>query len=130
MDEGIQVHHQLASAQYDIDSAFALVEEFRFGYSMSLCGACLEKLFNALWIRSFGDYPPYGVPLLYLAKKLDLPLKEKQVKLLAAFSLFEVHPEDAGRWKALRRAIDKKYVEKHLVKAEEFIEWVKPRLKK
>lgn len=130
MDEGIQIHHWLASAQYDIDSAFVLLEEYRFGYSIALCGSCLEKVLNALWIRKFHEHPPYGVSLLYQAKKLDLELDSKQVRLLATFSLFENRPEDAGRWKALRRAVNKEFVEKHLVMAEEFIEWVKPNLKK
>lgn len=130
MDEGNQIHHWLASAQYDIDSAFALVDEFRFGYSIALCACCIEKLFNALWIRKFHEHPPYEVTLLNLAKLLELPLDSKQVELLAALSIFELHPEDAGRWKNMRRSVNGEYVEKHLVMAEEFIEWVKPNLRK
>jgi HEPN domain-containing protein len=130
MNEGVQIHHYLGSAQYDLDSAFILIEQYRFGYSMALCGACLEKVLKALWIRKYHDHPPFRAPLLYLSKKLDLELEERQVQLLATFSLFCVEPEDIGHWKCLRRSINKEYVEKHLVLAEEFIEWVKPRLKK
>jgi len=130
MDEGKQIHDWLASAQYDIDSAFALVEEYRFGYSMALCGCCIEKLFNALWIRKFHQHPPYGASILLKARLLELSLDSAQVYLLATLSLFELNPEDAGRWKTLRRSINKEYVEKNLVKTEDFIEWVKPNLRK
>lgn len=130
MDEGLQIHHQLSSAQYDLDGAFSLLEDYRFGYSMALCGACLRKIMNALWIRKYKEHPPYQVPCLYMAKKLDLKLSPEQVQLISTFSLFEMDPKDIGHWKSLRRAINKEFVEKQLVLAEQFIEWVKPNIKR
>lgn len=130
MDEGLQIHHLLSSAQYDLDGAFSFLEDYRFGYSMALCGTCLQKVMKALWIRKFQEHPPHRITSLYLAKKLDLKLDSSQVRLLATFSLFEMDPEDIGRWKTLRRSISKEFVEKQLVLAEQFIEWVKPNIKK
>ena len=120
------IHDWLSSAQYDIDSAISLLDEFRLGHCLVMCRGCLEKMLKACWIRRRGEHPPHRTSLLYLASRLEIPMDDPQVDLLATLSLFEADPEENARWKELRRSLTQQQVQMLVSRTEEFIGWVKP----
>ena len=126
----MQLHGWLTAAQSDIDNAHILLDESHLGYSMALCGACLDKVLKALWVCTNREHPPHHATLMHYAKELDLPMNERWLGLFATLGLFETNPEDIGRAKALRSRISKDFVKKQIKQTEDFLEWIKPMLKK
>lgn len=130
MDTGSRIHDWLGSAQYDLDSAITLLDEYRLGHALALCRECLDKVFKACWVSRFKTHPPPNASLMYLASRLEFHLHEPQIDLLATLSLFDLRSEDVGHFKIFRRSIDKEFAERYLMLTESFIEWIKPILRR
>lgn len=66
-----KVKYWIELAEYDLETAQAMLRSKRFLYVGFMCHQTLEKLFKAYYTFKKSDAPPYSHSLSYIAKKGD-----------------------------------------------------------
>jgi HEPN domain-containing protein len=87
----------LATADYDLQTAEAMLKSKRYLYVIFMCHLALEKMLKALWAEGRPEYPPRTHDLLLLVRKLDLALPKRDLRflgLVADASVPTRYPED------------------------------------
>jgi HEPN domain-containing protein len=87
----------LATADYDLQTAEAMLKAKRYLYVIFMCHLALEKMLKGLWAEVRPEYPPRTHDLLLLVRKLDLALPKRDLRflgLIADASVPTRYPED------------------------------------
>jgi HEPN domain-containing protein len=80
----------LATADYDLQTAEAMLNSKRYLYVIFVCHLALEKMLKALWAEVRPEYPPRTHDLLLLVRKRDL----RFLGLITDASVPTRYPED------------------------------------
>ena len=90
----------LATADYDLETAEAMLKSKRYLYVIFMCHLALEKALKGLWAEAKSEAPPRIHDLLYFLRRLDLTLPGRDADFIAAVNLASVptrYPEDLAK---------------------------------
>ena len=120
----------LERADYDLETARALLKSCRYLYVAFMCQQCLEKYLKAS-IAIQGQAPPFihNLPKLAQASPLMENMSAAFRNLLADVNPFYIKAR-YGEYKAsLSKICDRKLASHFFKKTGEFVVWLKARLK-
>ena len=109
-------------AQYDLDTAKAMLESGRYLYVVFCCQQAVEKALKGLIALRTGETPPrlHNLPRLAEVARLEVaPAKAEVMRFLTSYYVQSRYPEEL----ALDAAIDASRAEHSLRATEEIIEW-------
>ena len=84
-------------AEYDMETAIAMLDSGRYIYCVFMCHLSIEKSLKALYAKKLGKNPSKTHNLVYLAQSLDLDLPEKIkefLEILDSVSVPTRYPEE------------------------------------
>jgi len=84
-------------AEYDMETAIAMLDSGRYIYCVFMCHLSIEKSLKALYAKKLGKNPSKTHSLVYLAQSLhlDLPEKIKEfLEILDSVSVPARYPEE------------------------------------
>ena len=84
-------------AEYDMETAIAMLDSRRYIYCVFMCHLSIEKSLKALYAKKLGKNPSKTHNLVYLAQSLhlDLPEKIKEfLEILDSVSVPTRYPEE------------------------------------
>lgn len=90
----------LATAEYDLETAEAMLKSRRYLYVVFMCHLALEKTLKALYAETSSKMPPRTRDLLYLARELDLTPPRAHLDFIGIINNASVptrYPEDLSR---------------------------------
>lgn len=73
-------------AQYDFDTAQAMLRSERYLYVLFCCQQALEKIVKGVIAKQTGEFPPRIHDLMGLARKAEIVLDDDQVRLMRQLS--------------------------------------------
>lgn len=76
----------LKQAEYDLQTAEAMLQTKRYIYTVFMCHLAIEETFKALYTKRFNKIPPKIHELVYFIKKLELKLPEKISEFIGTLS--------------------------------------------
>ncbi len=120
----------LASAEYDLQTAEAMLKSKRYVYVVFMCHLAMEKTVKGLWAEAKNDTPPRIHDLLYSVRGLDLTLPAREADFVAAINRASVptrYPEDLAK---MVRLYPYRTARSYLSKTKRVIKWLRkdPRL--
>jgi HEPN domain-containing protein len=95
------VAYWLDGAEYDLETARALIEKRRYPYALFFGHLALEKLLKALVVKTTREHAPLSHDLVKLAARtpVDLtPEMSRDLERISEFNLEARYPEDNKRF--------------------------------
>lgn len=116
-------------AEYDLETARALLASKRYLYVLFCCQQSIEKALKAVIVSKTGELPPRIHNLPRLAELAGLAANQDRMQLLAQLSTFYIqsrYPEDIDVLAASTTNVD---AQKAIRQTEELIKWLLSLLK-
>lgn len=116
-------------AEYDLETARALLASKRYLYVLFCCQQSIEKALKAVIVSKTGELPPRIHNLPRLAELGGLAANQDRMQLLAQLSTFYIqsrYPEDID---ALAASTTNEDAQKAIRQTEELIKWLLSLLK-
>ena len=118
----------LKQADYDMETADAMLFSGRYFYAVFMCHLSIEKALKGLYSKVLADTPPKTHNLLYLLDKIGkqptLDLKKFVIKLNTA-SVATRYPDDLDK---IQEAYTKDITKNMISASKEVLAWVKTEL--
>jgi len=119
------VKYWLKASEIDLQTARQVYDNTREYVSVLFhIHLSIEKILKALYVSRKKEHAPFSHNLLYIAKKADITLNEKDTKLLIEINEFNIecrYPDDKfSIYKKATSALTGRYLKKSGV----FIEWI------
>lgn len=117
-------------AEYDLDTAKAMLETGRYLYVGFMCHQVVEKMMKAYYAKSHGEMPPYTHNLELLAGKSSLAasLSDEQlgfIRLLEPLNVESRYPADR---ELLAQALSADRCREILEQTTEMYRWIEQKL--
>jgi HEPN domain-containing protein len=120
----------IALAEYDLETAYVMLEKGRYIYVIFLCHLSVEKMLKAHISEISQDYPPKTHDLIFLIKKSGLELPQGLIEFIGKINTVSIptrYPEDLQRiLQEYPFFVAKSYLEQ----TEETLTWLKERFVK
>lgn len=120
----------IKQAEYDIETAHALLEKGRYIYCVFMCHLSLEKALKSLYVKGLNKNPPKVHSLVYLAQSTSLkPPQQFRIFLesLDEISIPTRYPEELEK---LLKEYDKARSLGIFKKSKEVLKWLKKELER
>jgi HEPN domain-containing protein len=127
MDEDIEKWVKIA--EYDWQTAAAMVKAGRYLYVLFCCQQAIEKHLKAIIVKETRTFPPRIHDLLKLAATTSLRLSDEQRIFLDRLNTFYIesrYPEEAIR---LSKEATKQTADLYFAKTQEMLKWLRKALK-
>lgn len=117
-------------AEYDIETARAMLDTKRLLYVGFMCHQAVEKILKAYFAKHYEEHPPKTHNLRILAKKTNIfqALDENQNNLINTLEPLNIearYPTDKER---LLKSLTPEKCDKIISSTKEFLEWTKAKL--
>lgn len=125
-----RVDYWLESAEYDLDTARAMLETGRYLYVGFMCHQVVEKALKAYYVHVLGGVPPYTHNLELLARKSELAgrLDDEQAAFLRRVEPLNVETRYPADRELLAKALTQERCREFLVETEGMFAWIKQQL--
>jgi HEPN domain-containing protein len=90
----------LATADYDLQTAEAMLKSKRYLYVVFMCHLAIEKTLKAMFAEAKSEAPPRTHDLLLLVRRIGLTLPKTHLDFVAAISNASIptrYPEDLSQ---------------------------------
>jgi HEPN domain-containing protein len=90
----------LASADYDIQTAEAMLKSQRYLYVVFMCHLAIEKTLKALYSEAKASHPPKTHDLIYLVREIGLAVPKTHLDFMGIVNNASIptrYPEDLQR---------------------------------
>ena len=117
-------------AEYDMETAIAMLDSGRYIYCVFMCHLSIEKALKALYAKKLGKNPSKTHSLVYLAQsiQLDLPEQTKEfLEILDHASVPTRYPEELEK---LIKEYSKDRTKNILDNSRKALRWLKQELEK
>lgn len=117
-------------AEYDMETAIAMLDSGRYIYCVFMCHLSIEKSLKALYVKKLGKNPSKTHSLVYLAQsiQLDLPEQTKEfLEILDDVSVPTRYPEELEK---LIKEYSKDRTKNILDNSRKALRWLKQELEK
>lgn len=118
----------LKQADFDLETAAAMVQTKRNFYAVFFCHLAVEKGLKALYQELLTQLPPKTHNLVYLLSKIELhpqPDLERFIIRLNTASIATRYPEDLEQLKA---AYNQELTQEIIDRSKEVLSWIKQQL--
>lgn len=117
-------------ADYDLDTAEEMFKTKRYIYAVFMCHLSIEKALKGLYRQNLYDIPPKVHNLIYLIKKIDLPVPDNLKEFIIELNRVSIPTRYPEELVVLLKEYSKQRVTDILEKSKEALKWLKERLKK
>ena len=111
-------------AQYDLETARAMLASGRYLYVLFCCQQAVEKALKAVIVRKTGTLPPRLHNLLRLAEVARAEADHERTRFLGELSAYYIQSRYPEEIKAAGSAITQELAEEVLSKTEQAIKWI------
>lgn len=118
-------------ADYDLETAKAMLKSKRYLYVGFMCNQVIEKIFKAYYVKVKNKQPPYTHKLIRLAEESNLykMMSEEQKDFLDLISPLNIEARYPTQKQELFNALNNERCKKIIEETEEFVLWIKQQLK-
>lgn len=115
-------------AEYDLNTAEAMLKTERYLYVAFMCQQSLEKILKAVYVHNKNEIPPRTHNLLYLLDVLKIKMEGDNLNLLSYLNQFYLESRYPGERIELARTINKEKAQEILEKAKGAFKCLKQKL--
>jgi HEPN domain-containing protein len=115
----------LASSDYDLETAGAMLKSRRYLYVVFMCHLALEKTLKAIYAEIQGESPPRTHDLLFLIRRLELALPKTHLEFIGVINNASIptrYPEDL---KQIVSQYPRRTASSYLAKTKRAIKWLR-----
>jgi HEPN domain-containing protein len=120
----ISFDNWLEQAQYDIDTAKAMLSSRRYLYVLFCCQQAVEKMLKAIIARKTSDFPPRLHNLLRLAETAKLTLNESMHDFFGELSAYYIQSRYPEELQSLAKQVTPEIAADTLKKTEDALKWL------
>lgn len=126
----LTMEYWLELAEYDLETAEAMLDKGRYLYVGFMCHQVIEKMMKAYYVKAIGEMPPYTHNLELLARKSSLTESLSQdwldfIRYLEPLNVESRYPADR---ELLSRALTPERCRRILDQTTEMYVWIKQKL--
>ncbi len=115
----------LKQADYDMDTADAMLGSGRYFYAVFMCHLSVEKALKGLYSKVLNEVPPKTHNLLYMLNKIGKrpePELEKFITKLNTASVATRYPDDLAK---IQAAYTEGITKDIIIKSKDVLKWLK-----
>lgn len=118
-------------ADYDLETAKAMLKSKRFLYVGYMCNQVIEKMLKAYYVKAKGKQPPYTHKLIRLAEESNLykMFSDEQKDFLDIISPLNIEARYPTQKQDLLESLSKDKCVNIIKRTEELMLWIKNKLK-
>jgi len=114
----------IEQADYDLDTARAMLESARYLYVLFCCQQALEKTLKALIARRSNEFPPRIHRLVRLAEVAAIELTEERRHFLRELSNYYIQTRYPEEIPSIAEKITRAQAHRILEQTEETVQWL------
>lgn len=123
------VNHWIKSSDEDFNVMASMHEKEYYNWALFVGHLCLEKLLKAIYIRKFGQHPPFTHNLYRLAELNEMDLSDdNRTKNLFEITAFNLNARYGDYKKNFYARCTAGYTNKWIAIIKEMREWIKEKL--
>ena len=126
MNKAIQ--NWLQIAEYDLETAKAMLKGKRYLYVAFMCQQAIEKLLKAIYSKQKKESAPRVHNLIYLSEFLELELSNEDKEFLSNLNQFYIGSRYPTEQSKLAQSIDENATTEYLKRTEEIFQCLKKAL--
>jgi len=121
------VKNWIALAEYDFETAKAMMKSGRYLYVAFTCQQTIEKTLKALYVKEKQETPPYSHNLIRLAEELSgiKPIDEDANRFLERLNSYYIQSRYTEEIHQISKSLNKKNAQEILSKTGELFKWLK-----
>jgi len=125
-----KVQYWLDIADYDLETARAMLKTKRYLYVGFMCHQVIEKGLKACYAFAKNEIPPYTHNLIQLAEKSGMihKLAEQQLNFIDTLQPFNIEARYPSYKEKVLKILDDKKCKRILNDTEELYQWIKKQL--
>lgn len=126
-----KVQYWIEIAEYDLETAKAMIETKRYLYVGFMCHQTIEKVLKAIFVARFpNETPPYTHKLIKLAEITSLyeKMSQEQRDLIDTLEPLNIEARYPGVKKDIYSSLSKERCELIINKTEGLFQWIKAQL--
>lgn len=124
------IHYWLDLAEYDMETARAMLDTRRYLYVGFMCHQVIEKALKGYYVSKFDEIPPYIHNLLRLAKLSDMysDMSEDQKDMLDMLQPLNIEARYPGHKQKVLNSLTVDKCKLLITATEELYIWIKQKL--
>ncbi len=130
MDQDEIVKYWINASDNDFELSRNLFDAKRFSYCLFFVHLSIEKLLKGLIVHNTSSPAPYEHNLVRLAEVSGITYSEDQLDLLTDITTFNIKARYDDYKNQFYKIATEEYTKKYLLKAEQFIIWLKKHFQK
>lgn len=117
-------------ANYDLETAKAMLKSKRYLYVGFMCNQVIEKILKAYYVKTNNEQPPYTHKLIRIAEESNLykEMTESQKDFLDVIAPLNIEARYPTQKQELMEALNKEKCMQILKETEELVEWINNKL--
>ena len=121
------IKNWIALAEYDFETAKAMMKSGRYLYVAFTCQQTIEKTLKALYVKEKQETPPYSHNLIRLAEELSgiKPIDEDANRFLERLNSYYIQSRYTEEIHQISKSLNKKSAQEILSKTGELFKWLK-----
>ena len=125
-----KVKYWFELSDYDIETAFAMLDSKRYLYVGFMCHQSIEKIFKAYFSYLNSEIPPYSHSLSYIAKKGGFynDFDENQKDFIDQLEPLNIEARYPSHKERLMKSLTKEKCQEILTNTEKLQKWIKQKL--
>jgi HEPN domain-containing protein len=125
-----KVKYWLEIAEYDLETAKAMIKTGRYLYVGFMCHQVIEKVLKGYYQKTLNETPPYTHNLLILAKDSGIieQINDEQKQLLFELNPLNIDSRYPSYKEKISKSLNSSISKDLLVRTEELFTWIKNKL--
>ena len=125
-----QIKNWLNLAEYDFDTAEAMLKSGRYLYVVFTCQQCIEKSLKAIYVSKKGLVSPYTHNLLKQVESCELEslIDQIQRNFIAELNSFYIEGRYSEQLEELKSSIKKESAKEIFLQTKELYKWMRNQL--
>jgi len=130
MSQENNINYWIETADYDLETARAMLVAGRYLYVGFMCHQTAEKVLKAYYVYKLRDVPPYIHNLSHLARKAELydSLSEQQRDLLDTLEPLNIEARYPTHKDKIMQSLSEERCRRIIEETEDFFIWIKTKL--
>jgi HEPN domain-containing protein len=115
----------LRQADYDMETAEAMLKSRRYIYAVFMCHLSIEKALKGLYDKDLNDVPPKTHNLIYLLQKIGRKPEQALEMFIAKLNTASIATRYPDELAKIQEAYSEEITLEMLAKSKEVLRWVK-----
>jgi HEPN domain-containing protein len=128
MEKKEKIEYWLDIADYDLETAKAMLTAGRYLYVVFMCQQALEKAIKALYIHRFDSEPPKSHNLAFIFNQCGVTAPAETMTLFTTLSAHYINNRYPEYKHKLSTLLDHANAQEHLTNTEKTYTWLKSQL--